>query len=171
MADVTIHQGDLTAWDVDAIVNAANNDLVLGGGLAGAVARHGGPSIQAECKAHGPIEVGQAALTGAGDLPARHVIHQASMGIGKPTTEDSLRSSTAACLQLAEENALTSIAFPATGTGIGGFDIRRCAEIMLTEAKAFAAAAKSVRDIHFVLFDDDARDVFQDVANELFEKT
>ena len=171
MADVTIHQGDLTAWDVDAIVNAANNDLVLGGGLAGAVARHGGPSIQAECKAHGPIEVGQAAMTAAGDLPARHVIHQASMGIGKPTTEDSLRSSTAACLQLAEDNGLASIGLPATGGGIGGFDIHRCAEIMLTEAKTFAATAKSVQDIHFVLFDDDAHDVFHDVADKLFPTT
>ena len=168
MADVSVHQGDLTAWEVDAIVNAANNDLVLGGGVAGAIARRGGPSIQAECHAHGPIEVGQAAITGAGDLPAKFVIHQASMGIGKRVTEESLRSSTAAALQLAEEKKLASVAFTATGTGIGGFDIRRCAEIMIGETKRFTGSAKNVRDIHFVLFDEDARDVFQQVADAVF---
>ncbi|MHC4985760.1 MAG: macro domain-containing protein [Planctomycetota bacterium] len=169
MADVSVHQGDLTAWDVDAIVNAANNDLALGSGLAGAIARRGGPSIQAECNAHGPIEVGQAAITGAGDLPARFIIHQASMGIGKRVTEQSLRSSTAAALELAEGKGLTSIAFPATGTGVGGFNMRRCAEIMIAEAKRFLATAKNVRDVHFVLFDEDARDVFQQVADTVFD--
>ena len=168
MVDVSVHQGDLTAWDVDAIVNAANNDLILGSGLAGAIARRGGPSIQAECHAHGPIEVGQAAITGAGNLPARFIIHQASMGVGQRVTEESLRSSTVAAFELAEEKKLTSIAFPATGTGVGGFDMRRCAEIMIGEAKQFLAAAKNVRDVHFVLFDDDAREVFQQVADATF---
>jgi len=168
MADVSVHQGDLTAWVVDAIVNAANNDLILGSGLAGAIARRGGPSIQAECQAHGSIEVGQAAITGAGDLPAKFIIHQASMGVGKRVTEQSLRSSTVAAFQLAEDNGLASIAFPATGTGVGGFDMRRCAEIMIGEAQRFLAAAENVRDVLFVLFDEDAREVFQQVADATF---
>ena len=110
MINISIHQGDLTAWRVDAIVNAANNDLILGGGLAGAIARRGGPTIQQACYAHGPIDVGQAALTTAGDLPARFVIHQASMALGQAPTEESLRRSTAAALALAEEHELASIA-------------------------------------------------------------
>lgn len=168
MLTVSVHQGDLTAWQVDAIVNAANNDLVLGGGLAGAIAAHGGPAIQAECTAHGPVEVGQAAMTGAGDLPAKHVIHQASMGIGAQPTEQSLRSSTAACLAMAETNGLTSIAFPATGTGIGGFDMAGCARIMMAEVAAFSESARNLTDVHFVLFDEDARAIFQTVADDLF---
>ena len=104
MTRIHIEQGDLTSCGVDAIVNAANNDLVLGGGLAGAIRRRGGPAIQAECDAHGPVRVGQAALTGAGELPARYVIHQASMALGGRTTEKSLRDSTRAVLRIAEEN-------------------------------------------------------------------
>lgn len=168
MINVTIHQGDLTAWRVDAIVNAANSDLILGGGLAGAIARRGGPGIQQECTAHGPIEIGQAAMTGAGDLPAKHVIHQASMGIGVLTTDRSLQESTAAALRLADQNGLKSVAFPATGTGVAGFDMRRCAEIMLGEVKAFRRSAHSVTDVHFVLLDAAAREIFEEVADGLF---
>jgi len=167
MLNVSVHQGDLTAWQVDAIVNAANSDLVLGSGLAGAIARRGGPSIQRECKAHGPIQVGQAAITGAGDLPAKHVIHQASMGIGQLTDEDSLRRSTAAVLALAEQHGLSSVAFPATGTGVGGFDMQRCAEVMMDAVRAHAGQAKSLTDVHFVLFDEDAREIFQTVASRV----
>ncbi|MHC4562462.1 MAG: macro domain-containing protein [Planctomycetota bacterium] len=163
-----IHQGDLTAWEVDAIVNAANNDLILGGGLAGAIARRGGPTIQAECSARSPIAVGGAAITGAGDLPAKHIIHQASMALGSATTEQSLRESTAAALALADNNDIRSIAFPAIGTGIGGFDTRRCAEVMLREVKTFMASAESIVDVDFVLLDEPTRAVFQDVADALF---
>src|ERR1035437_862258 len=121
MTNIHIEQGDLTTYKVDAIVNAANNDLELGGGLAGAIARKGGPDIQRECFEHGPVEVGQAAITGAGRLPAKFVIHQASMQLGGLTTADALRTSTAAVLKIAEEKGLRTLAFPATGTGIAGF--------------------------------------------------
>src|SRR5215472_7030600 len=88
---VTLRQGDLTEARVDAIVNAANNDLLLGGGVAGAIRFKGGPSIQAECNRIGPIRIGEVAITSAGNLPARHVIHAASMRLGGSTSEQSLR--------------------------------------------------------------------------------
>src|SRR5215472_432027 len=119
---------------VDAIVNAANNDLVLGAGVAGAIARKGGEEIQRECHQIGSIPVGYAAITGGGRLKARYVIHAASMGLGGPrTTAKSLRTSTAHSLRLAAERQLTTIAFPAIGTGVSGFPVDECAEIMLDE--------------------------------------
>ena len=131
---IEIRQGDITEMDVDAIVNAANNDLQLGGGLAGAIRRKGGPRIQAECDKIGTIPVGGAAITSAGKLKARHVIHAASMQLGGGTSAQSLRSSTAHALRIAAQNGLKTIAFPAVGAGIGGFPMRECAEIMLREA-------------------------------------
>jgi O-acetyl-ADP-ribose deacetylase (regulator of RNase III) len=152
---------------VDAIVNAANNELVLGGGLAGAIRRKGGEEIQAECDRHGPIAVGQAAITGAGKLPTRYVIHQASMRLGGSTTAESLRSSTAAVLKLAEEHGIKTLAFPATGTGIAGFDMRQCAEIMLEEVRKHLAGKTGLTDVYFVLFDEPARQVFQDTLDRM----
>lgn len=165
MTNIHIERGDLTACEVDAIVNAANNDLMLGGGLAGAIRRAGGPSIQAECDAHGPVDVGGAAITGAGGLPAKFVIHQASMRLGGRTTADALRRSTARVLELAEENGVRTLAFPATGTGIAGFDLRECAKIMLEEVRAHIAVGTNLMDVHFVLFDEAARAVFQEVLD------
>jgi len=161
MTNIHIERGDLTGYAVDAIVNAANNDLILGGGLAGAIRRRGGPAIQSECDAHGPVAIGQAAITGAGNLPAKHVIHQASMSLGGTTTASSLQSSTRAVLKLAEDHGLQTLAFPATGTGIAGFPLRQCAEIMLEEVCRHLAGPTSLTDVHFVLFDEPARAVFQ----------
>jgi len=167
MTKVHIEQGDLTAREVDAIVNAANNDLVLGGGLAGAIRRKDGGEIQAECDAHGPVQVGGAAITTAGRLPAKYVIHQASMRLGGRTTAEALRSSTRAVLKLAEQHDVRTLAFPATGTGIAGFDLRKCAQIMLDEVRKHIDAGTKLTDVHFVLFDDNARGVFQDVHDAL----
>ena len=168
MTRVHIEQGDLTACDADAIVNAANNDLVLGGGLAGAIRRRGGPSIQAECDAHGPVAVGGAALTGAGELPARYVIHQASMALGERTTAESLRASTRATLQIAEHTPdIRTLALPAVGTGIAGFDLARCARIMLDCVRRHIAAGTKLTDIRFVLFDENARRIFEQVWAEV----
>jgi O-acetyl-ADP-ribose deacetylase (regulator of RNase III) len=163
MPNIHIEQGDLTTYAVDAIVNAANNDLVLGGGLAGAIARAGGPEIQADCHRHGPVEVGAAAITAAGNMPARHVIHQASMRLGGRTSEQSLRRSTQAVLKLAEENAVRTLAFPATGTGIAGFPVRRCAEIMIEEVRRHLAGRTQLTDVYFVLFSEADRRTFQEV--------
>ena len=160
MAKIHIEQGDLTAKKVDAIVNAANNDLMLGGGLAGVIARKGGPTIQQECDRHGPVRVGEATITGGGELPARFVIHQASMALGGRTTAENLRRSTAAVLELAEKHGLRTLAFPATGTGIAGFDLRRCAEIMLEEVRRHLERPSSLTDVYFVLYDDQAYNQF-----------
>jgi len=113
---IRIVQGDLTEEDADAIVNAANNDLELGGGVAGAIRRKGGPAIQEACHRIGPIPLGEAAITAGGNLKARWVIHAASMRLGEATTEPNLRLSTRHSLLRAKEKGLKSIAFPAIGT-------------------------------------------------------
>src|ERR1700674_4676769 len=100
---ILIIAGDLVEQRVDAIVNAANNELVLGGGVAGAIRSRGGPTIQEECDAHGPVKIGESALTGAGELPTRHVIHAASMALGGVTTTESLQSSMNHAFRLADE--------------------------------------------------------------------
>src|SRR5262249_32829620 len=150
---IIFKQGDLTEMDVDAIVNAANNDLQLGGGLAGVIRRRGGDTIQRECNEIGSIPVGGAAITSAGKLNARHVIHAASMELGGQTTTRALRSSTAHTLRIAAEKGLHTIAFPAIGTGIGGFPLSECAEIMLREVAQHLKGPTSLEKIHFVLFD------------------
>jgi len=165
---IQILQGDLTEMDVDAIVNAANNDLILGAGVAGAIHRKGGESIQRECNEIGSIPVGYAAMTGGGKLKARHVIHAASMGLGGVrTTAKTLRTSTAHSLHLASERKLKTIAFPAVGTGVSGFPMKECAVIMLTEAWEHLKGETSLEKIYFVLFDAEARDVFQSTWDKL----
>ena len=159
---IQIQQGDITEMDVDAIVNAANNDLMLGAGVAGAIARKGGESIQRECDDIGSIPVGYAAITGGGKLKARHVIHAASMSLGGlRTTAKTLRTSTAHSLRLAAERGLKSIAFPAVGTGVSGFPMDECAQIMLAEVLQHLKGETSLETIYFVLFDAPSRDIFQ----------
>ena len=162
---VDVIQGDLTQQDVDAIVNAANNDLELGGGVAGAIARAGGPAIQAECRKIGPVEVGDAAITIGGNLKARYVIHAASMRLGGRTSADSLRRSTRRSLEIAKEKGLRSIAFPAVGTGIARFPLDDCARIMLEEVAAHGHTPTSLREVRFVLFGADAEAAFREEAD------
>jgi O-acetyl-ADP-ribose deacetylase (regulator of RNase III) len=164
---IVLQQGDITEMDVDAVVNAANNDLILGGGVAGAIRRKGGESIQRECEAIGTIPVGTAAITGAGKLKARYVIHAASMQLGGRTTADALRTSTAHCLRLAAKHGLKTIAFPAVGTGIAGFPMRECAAIMLRECVEHMRGQTSLEKIHFVLFDRESLTTFESVRDEL----
>jgi O-acetyl-ADP-ribose deacetylase len=159
---LTIRQGDLIAATTDAIVNAANNDLLLGGGVAGAIRTKGGPSIQEECRRHGPVRIGEAAITGGGELPARYVIHAASMKLGGLTSEQGLRDSTRNALRLANEYQLESIAFPAIGTGIAGFPLERCAEVMLEEIRSHLDRETTLRRIEIVLFDAPALAVFNE---------
>jgi O-acetyl-ADP-ribose deacetylase len=164
---IEICLGDITELDVDAIVNAANNELQLGGGLAGAIRRKGGPRIQAECDKIGTIPVGGAAITSGGNLKARYVIHAASMRLGGLTTAQSLRSSTAHALRIAAQNGLQSIALPAIGAGIGGFGMTECGEIMLREAARHFEQPTSIEKVCFVLFDKDALAVFERAFAEL----
>jgi O-acetyl-ADP-ribose deacetylase (regulator of RNase III) len=157
---IVIQQGDLTEMDTDAIVNAANNDLVLGAGVAGAIRRKGGDAIQRECDSIGSIPVGYAAITTGGKLKARFVIHAASMQLGGKTSADTLRHSTAHSLRIADERGLKSIAFPAVGTGIAGFPLKECAEIMLREAARHLKGETSLETIYFVLFDEVTEGIF-----------
>jgi O-acetyl-ADP-ribose deacetylase (regulator of RNase III) len=164
---IVIQQGDLMEMDVDAIVNAANNDLKLGAGVAGAIRRKGGEEIQQECGAIGSIPVGYAAITSGGKLKARYVIHAASMQLGGQTTEAALRHSVAHALRLAAERGLKTIAFPAVGTGVAGFPMQGCAIIMLEEAARHLHSETSVEKIYFVLFDAAAKEVFAQTWNRL----
>jgi O-acetyl-ADP-ribose deacetylase (regulator of RNase III) len=169
---IQIQQGDLTEIDVDAIVNAANNDLILGAGVAGAIHRKGGDQIQRECNEIGSIPVGYAAITGGGKLKARYVIHAASMGLGGiRTTAKTLRTSTAHSLRLAAERRLKTIAFPAVGTGVSGFPMQECAQIMLSEAVQHLQGGTSLETIYFILFDAASRDTFQSVWQKLQDES
>lgn len=161
MTRIVLLEGDITDQAVDAIVNAANSALLLGSGVAGAIASRGGPSIQRECDAHGPIAVGSAALTGAGELPARFVIHAAGMPPGGQASEQSVRDAVRASLDLAAREGLVVVALPAIGAGVGGLSMQRCAEISIEQARAFAEAESPVEEIRFVLWGEPAFRVFE----------
>jgi O-acetyl-ADP-ribose deacetylase (regulator of RNase III) len=167
---IVLEQGDLTEMEVDAIVNAANNDLQLGGGLAGVIRRRGGDSIQRECNEIGTIPVGGAAITSAGKLKARHIIHAASMELGGQTTTRALRGSTAHALRIASQKSLRTIAFPAIGTGIGGFPLSECAEIMFREVVQHFKRPTTLEKVHFVLFDAKALATFEKVLREMSDR-
>ena len=156
-------QGDITELVVDAIVNAANNELKLGSGVAGAIRRQGGPSIQEECDRIGSIEIGGAAITSGGNLKAKWVIHAASMGFGIATTAESLRNSTRASLEIARKRKMGTVAFPALGTGVAGFPLKECAEIMMGEVKRFLEENEYPREVVFCLFGEGVYNVFQKV--------
>jgi O-acetyl-ADP-ribose deacetylase (regulator of RNase III) len=158
---IVIREGDITEQEVDAIVNAANSELVLGSGVAGAIREKGGPSIQQECTAHGPVAVGEAAVTGAGNLAARFVIHAAGMPPGGSATADSIRMSMRCSLERAAEKGCRSIAIPAIGAGIGGFPAQRCAEILLDEARTHLRGGTSLEEVRFVLFGEPTYRVFE----------
>ena len=162
--EIDVVQGDITEQDVDAIVNAANNELILGSGVAGAINRKGGPAIQQECNHHGPINIGEAAITGGGNLKAKYIIHAASMGFNHPTTPESLLSSTKASLVLACEHELMSIAFPALGTGVSGFPVDQCANIMGQVVKDHLRKNPFPKKVAFVLFDQESYDTFTNIV-------
>jgi len=162
---ITLSEGDITEQTVDAIVNAANSELVLGAGVAGAIRGKGGPSIQAECDAIGPIAVGDAAVTGAGELGARFVIHAAGMPPGGTADEASVRGSVRRSLEVANERGCASVAIPAIGAGIGGFSVQRCAEILIAEARAHLAGETTVEEVRFVLFGEPVYRVFEGVLD------
>ena len=166
MSEIKLSEGDISRIEVDAVVNAANTRLWLGSGVAGAIRERGGPGIQEECDRVGAIDLGGAAITGAGELPARYVIHAASMDPGGIATEASLRSSVVRSLCLASEHELRSIAFPAIGTGVGGFSVRRCAEILFEEVERhLEAGGSSLESVCFVLNGEPDYRVFEQVQD------
>ncbi len=161
MGRIVLMEGDIASQEVDAIVNAANSSLLLGSGVAGAIRERGGPSIQSECDAHGPIEVGEAAVTGAGELAARFVIHAAGMALAGEASEESVRASVRRSFELACERGCRSVAIPAIGAGVGGLSLQRCAEISLEEARRHLEAPESLEEIRFVLYGEPAYRVFE----------
>jgi O-acetyl-ADP-ribose deacetylase (regulator of RNase III) len=158
---ILLVEGDITAQEVDGIVNAANTRLRLGAGVAGAIREKGGPAIQAECDAIGSVALGGAAVTGAGRLRARYVIHAAGMQPGGAADEASVRAAVRRSLQLAAELGCRTLAVPAIGAGIGGLPMQRCAEVLLEEARAHLRGPTSLEEIRFVLFGEPSYRVFE----------
>jgi O-acetyl-ADP-ribose deacetylase (regulator of RNase III) len=167
---IRVVQGDITKESAYAIVNAANTDLLLGGGVAGAIRRAGGPSIQEECDRLSPVGLGEAAATGAGRLNATHVIHAAVMRLGGSASLESSEAALRASFQLAddllsaEEQAgkeAGSVAVPALGCGIGGLTVEEAAPRFVQAARAFLKNAQSLREVRFVLFDAHSFEAFK----------
>ena len=166
--EIKIVQTDIAELKVDAIVNAANNKLVMGGGVAGAIKKKGGKSIEDEAVKKGPIEIGQATFTSAGSLKAKYVIHAATMGMPAcrqagifQTDEIKIRNSTKNALRVAEELKIKSIAFPALGCGVGGFPLLAAAKIMAQEVfRHLKAEPSGLKEIIFCLYDKEAFDIF-----------
>ncbi|MGH3033522.1 MAG: macro domain-containing protein [Gaiellaceae bacterium] len=152
-------EGDITAVEVDAIANAANNHLWMGAGVAGAIKRAGGEEIEQEAVAKGPIEVGDAVATGGGRLKAKHVVHGAVMGQDLKTNADLVARTTRRCLEVADELGARSLALPAFGTGVGGFPLEECARIMVAEASAYEPA--SLERVVFAVFGAEAERAFR----------
>lgn len=166
-SEIHLIQGDITELDTDAIVNAANEQLVLGGGVAGAIRRKGGPLIQEECDLIGGTYVGGAVITTGGKLKAKHVIHAVGPRMGEGNEDEKLRNATLNSLKQADENGLKSIAFPAISTGIFGFPRERCAPIMLEATKTYLEGKTNLQKVVFCLFDRETLDIFQQSAQKL----
>jgi O-acetyl-ADP-ribose deacetylase (regulator of RNase III) len=154
-----VADGDITRLEVDAIANAANDQLWMGAGVAGAIKRAGGEEIEREAVARGPIPVGDAVATTAGRLPARWVIHGAVMGQDLRTDADKVARTTASCLRVADELGARSLALPAFGTGVGGFPLDECARLMVTAARAHEP--RTLERVVFAVFGDEAREAFE----------
>jgi len=166
--EISVVQGDITEQETEAIVNAANNHLWMGGGVAGAIKRKGGGMVEKEAVSRGPVEVGKAVITTGGDLKAKYVIHAVGMGQDLKTDQTKIKNSTYNSLKLAEEKGLSSIAFPAIGTGVGGFSSQKCANIMLKEAVDFLQSAKNLKNIVFVLYDTGTFKAFKGELENMF---
>lgn len=172
---IELRQGDITNQpDIDAIVNAANTELWLGSGVAGAIARRAGPEVEREAVAQGPVRLGEAVRTTAGNLPNKFVIHAAAMGYreedravpkrtGSASSEAIIRAVTMNCVRLAEEGKCKSIAFPALATGVGGFPVDECARVMIEAVKDYADrnSRTAIDLVRFVLFTADDFNVFE----------
>ncbi len=166
-SEIELVQGDITESDTDAIVNAANSQLELGAGVAGAIRSKGGPSIQEECNAIGHCPVGGAVITGGGKLKARHIIHAVGPRQSEGNEDDKLKNATLNSLKVAEENNLKSITLPAISTGVYGFPLNACARIMLTTVKEYLTSTTKIERILFALFDDQSFKAFKDQLKKL----
>jgi O-acetyl-ADP-ribose deacetylase (regulator of RNase III) len=156
-----IVEGNIALLDVDAVVNAANKQLKLGGGVAGAIRVHGGPSVQAECDRLAPIEVGQAVITGGGNLKAKFVIHAVGPVHGEGDEEAKLSGATISCLKIAQDRKMRSLGVPAISTGIYGFPLQKCSEIMLRVTRDFLKDNEYPEEVVFCLYGEEAYSVFK----------
>ena len=159
--NIVLYLGDITDLSTDAIVNAANNHLVMGSGVAGAIKKKGGQIIEDEAVRKGPIPIGEAVWTTGGKLKAKYVIHAAGMGQDLRTNAAYVKNSTLNSLKRADELKLTSIAFPAIGTGVGGFPTDECAKIMLDVVRNFVPQVENIKAVIFALFNKGSYDVFE----------
>jgi O-acetyl-ADP-ribose deacetylase (regulator of RNase III) len=161
MADIEVLEADITTLEVDAIANAANTRLLHGGGVAGAIARAAGDALERESRAAAPIGLGEAVETTGGDLPARWVIHAATMELGGPTSADIIRRATAATLHKADELGARSLALVAFGTGVGGFPLGEAAEIEVEEVRRHLGSGSRLERVVFAVRGAQAREAFQ----------
>lgn len=158
---IRLVQGDITELDVDAIVNAANAQLILGGGVAGAIRRKGGPTIQQECNEIRGTYVGSAVITNAGLLKAKKVIHAVGPRMGEGDEDNKLKNATLNSLKLMDKHGLKTIAFPAISTGIFGYPIERCAKIMINTVKDYLKGKTTIDIVFFVLYTSSDFEIFQ----------
>ncbi|MCJ7613145.1 macro domain-containing protein [Candidatus Bathyarchaeota archaeon] len=163
-------QGDITEQTTDAIVNAANAALQMGGGVAGAIRRRGGPAIQEECNRIGGTPVGGAVITTGGNLPAKYVIHAVGPIHGDDHDDEKLKDSTLISLKLADKNRLKSIAFPAISTGIFGFPKDRCATIMLSTTIAYLDGPTGLEKVVYCLYDNETLELFERNLRSLVQR-
>ncbi|MGH7597074.1 MAG: macro domain-containing protein [bacterium] len=161
--------GDITEQATEAIVNPANSGLILGGGVAGAIRRKGGPQIQEECDKIGGTSVGTAVITTGGNLKARHVIHAVGPQMGEGDEDRKLRNATLTSLKIADQHKLKSITFPAISTGIFGYPIDRCAEIMLTATTGYLRGKTGLEKVVFCLWGEEAYQTFEEALKRLLE--
>jgi O-acetyl-ADP-ribose deacetylase (regulator of RNase III) len=167
-ATIAIERGDITDCEVDAIVNAANSSLAMGAGVAGAIKRKGGVIIEEEAMRQGPVDVGDAVLTTGGNLAATHVIHAAVMGPDLKTNAEIIARATRAVLAMADKHRITSLAFPALGTGVGHVPPAASAEAMLREVLSHLRQRTStLKRVVFVLYQDDAYRAFTETLKRL----
>lgn len=160
---IEIKKGDITTFEGDAIVNAANNQLWMGGGVAGAIKKVGGQEIEKEAVSKGPISIGDAISTSAGKLKVKFVIHAAVMGRDLKTSEEYIKAATINALKEAERLKVKTIAFPALGTGVGGFPYEECARIMKKSIEEIEREISSIQEIVFYLFEQKALEIFEKV--------
>ncbi len=165
--EIEIVSGDIIEAKVEVIVNAANNNFWMGSGVAGAIKRAGGPSVEEDAMAKGPVMPGEAVSSTAGRLPYSYVIHAAVMGQDLRTNDKLIRRATVASLVLAEKLKVKSIAFPAFGTGVGGFPMIACARIMTTAANGFKGLSHHLERVQFCTFDALGQEAFTRAVAEL----
>jgi len=161
VAAIEVLETDITQLHVDAIANAANTQLMHGGGVAGAIARAGGQAVHEESRAKAPIGLGEAVETAGGEMPCRWVIHAATMELGGPTSPDVIRRATASTLRKADELGASSLALVAFGTGVGGFPLDQAAEIEVSEVHRHLDGGSGLERIVFAVRGAEAREAFE----------